>query len=253
MLELRNTILEMIAKGHSLASTAKCMCHEVENLVQGSLCLIVTMDREGLISSLAGPSLPSVFTSAIEDLRTAATAETCQITNWLLTGETVNDIENDPRCSTFKQLTVPFGLRACWSVPILDSTGDTIGVFALYYRDRRGPTRLEQEIAQHCVRLCVIALDRHQRVLEHERRAFTDALTGLANRAAFDTALDSMDCDQPDSWGLLVLDLDNLKIVNGTFGHQAGDCLLKVPGRGSPRWLRRSGHSGSAATSSPSY
>jgi diguanylate cyclase (GGDEF)-like protein len=99
---------------------------------------------------------------------------------------------------------------------------------AFYYGDCRGPTQLEREIVRHCVHLCVIALHRHQRVIEHERRAFADALTGLSNRAAIDTALARLDCDAPGRWALLVLDLDNLKLVNDTFGHQAGDCLLQT-------------------------
>jgi diguanylate cyclase (GGDEF)-like protein len=81
-----------------------------------------------------------------------------------------------------------------------------------------------------CVHLCLIAIDRHKRVVEHERRAFTDALTGLPNRAAYNAALGRLDCRQPGGWGLLGIDLDNLKVVNDTFGHQAGDCLIQIAG-----------------------
>lgn len=56
-----------------------------------------------------------------------------------------------------------------------------------------------------------------------------DALTGLLNRAAFQTVLEEvLRDDQKDARGvvLLMVDLDSLKEVNDTFGHDAGDALL---------------------------
>jgi diguanylate cyclase (GGDEF)-like protein len=58
--------------------------------------------------------------------------------------------------------------------------------------------------------------------------ARTDSLTDLPNRASFDFTLSGLACDQSGSWALLLLDLDNLKIVNDTFGHRAGDELLRT-------------------------
>lgn len=64
-------------------------------------------------------------------------------------------------------------------------------------------------------------------MLEQERRASVDALTDLPNRSGFDAALSRLSCEEPGTWALLVVDLDNLKMINDTFGHQAGDELLQ--------------------------
>jgi GGDEF domain-containing protein len=228
VLELQNTILEMIATGDTLANTVNRMCREAEKLATGAICSVLTVDRAGLIHPLAGPSLPSEYSAALDGLPVGPNTGSCGTAAFLRQEVTVTDIASDPRWAAFKHLALPIGLRACWSKPILNATGEAIGTFAFYYGDCRGPTQLEREIVRHCVHLCVIALHRHQRVIEHERRAFADALTGLSNRAAFDTALARLDCDAPGRWALLVLDLDNLKLVNDTFGHQAGDCLLQT-------------------------
>lgn len=57
-----------------------------------------------------------------------------------------------------------------------------------------------------------------------------DALTGLANRRHFEMAL-SREVDRVARSGepalLLVLDIDHFKQVNDTFGHAAGDVVLK--------------------------
>lgn len=59
-----------------------------------------------------------------------------------------------------------------------------------------------------------------------EARATTDPLTGLANRAKFDTFLDEqLALDQP--FALILIDLDKFKAVNDTHGHLAGDRVLK--------------------------
>lgn len=64
-----------------------------------------------------------------------------------------------------------------------------------------------------------------------EDRARLDALTGLRNRAGLVDALDAkVLAHQNDGKGfaLLYLDLDHFKPVNDTFGHAAGDMLLKA-------------------------
>lgn len=230
MLQFQNIILEMIATGCTLAATATRLCLEAEKLAPDAICSVLTVDGEGLIHPLAGPSLPPTYSAALDGIAVGPAVGSCGTAAYLRREVTVTDTDTDFRWAAFKHLTHPLGLRACWSSPILDTAGEPLGTFAFYYRTPRGPTEVEREIVRRCVHLCVIALERHQRVIEHERRAFTDALTGLANRAAFNTALGALNCDKPGDWALLVLDLDNLKIVNDTFGHQAGDCLLKVAG-----------------------
>src|SRR3546814_14163521 len=94
----------------------------------------------------------------------------------------------------------------------------------------RGPTEAEREIVRQCVHLCAIALDHERRMRVHRQRAFTDALTALPNRAAFNAALGALDCGTPGDWALFIIDLDNLKVVTDTFCHFPGYCHPKVRG-----------------------
>src|SRR4051794_299683 len=65
------------------------------------------------------------------------------------------------------------------------------------------------------------------------RKAQTDPLTGLANRAAFEEAIaQHVDLRSGLGCGLLFCDLDGFKAVNDTHGHAAGDRLLvEISGR----------------------
>lgn len=230
LLELQNTILEMIATGVALIPTCRRLCEEVEALLPAVTCSVLAVDAAGLLHPLAAPSLPESYSAGLEGLGIGPTVGSCGSAAFLGVDVIVTDIETDSRWADYKHMALSHGLLACWSSPIVNAQGATVGTFAFYYRERRGPTPMEQDVVRNCVRLCLIAIDRHQRVVEHERRAFTDALTGLPNRAAFNAALNELDCDTPGRWAVFVLDLDNLKTVNDTFGHQAGDCLLKVSG-----------------------
>jgi diguanylate cyclase len=60
-----------------------------------------------------------------------------------------------------------------------------------------------------------------------QRQAYTDPLTGLANKRAFYEATAALAL-QPTSYSILVTDVDHFKKVNDTYGHEAGDELLKA-------------------------
>ena len=74
-----------------------------------------------------------------------------------------------------------------------------------------------------------------------QMRASTDALTGLPNQRAVQTALKSMTAralttDQP--LAALMLDLDHFKQINDTFGHAKGDQVLAMVGHAATATIR---------------
>ncbi|MEW9700756.1 EAL domain-containing protein [Paenibacillus sp. SI8] len=73
-----------------------------------------------------------------------------------------------------------------------------------------------------------------ERLQESEQKlsyiAYHDVLTGIYNRAHFQTLLKEQInyvCDQTCSLAVLFFDLDNFKMVNDTHGHHTGDLLLR--------------------------
>ena len=75
-----------------------------------------------------------------------------------------------------------------------------------------------------------VSLETVWQIEEATRRARTDALTGLANRRAFDEAL-ARAVAEGDRFGhnvgLVVCDVDNFKRVNDLYGHEVGDHVLR--------------------------
>ncbi len=71
-------------------------------------------------------------------------------------------------------------------------------------------------------------------VREERRQAFTDALTGLPNRFAYEERLEQ----EYERWkryrsplSIVVVDVDHFKRINDTYGHQAGDKALRIIAR----------------------
>lgn len=227
MLLFQNKILEMIATGVSLDVTVERLCHEIELLLPGIACSVLRVKDNGTIDPLAAPSLPENFSGLIKGLMIGPNVGSCGSAAYLGEAVIVTDIEQDTRWTAFKEHLLPFGFKACWSVPIFNAEGVVFGTFALYFKQKRMPRAREKQLVSASIHLCAIALERHDRVLEQERRASVDALTDLPNRSGFDAALSRLSCEEPGTWALLVVDLDNLKMINDTFGHQAGDELLQ--------------------------
>jgi len=231
LLLIQNKILGMIADGEPLEQTARQICVNLEETLPGVASSILTVDRAGLMHPLAAPSLPCSYSEAIEGLMIGPEVGSCGTAAYRREPVVIDDIVHDPRFARFIHLLDGLELQSCWSFPVIDATGRVTAVLAVYAPQAREPSQEERDLAQACVDLCGTALRRQERIIDRERRATIDALTGLPNRLAFNTALANIACDEPGSWALFVLDLDNLKVVNDTFGHLAGDDLIRAAAR----------------------
>jgi diguanylate cyclase (GGDEF)-like protein len=90
-------------------------------------------------------------------------------------------------------------------------------------------TREEEELLEYLAGQAVVSIENASLHETVERQAVTDELTGLANVRAFTSVLDrelerSRRFDAP--LGLVMLDIDDFKLVNDTYGHQQGDEVL---------------------------
>ncbi|MDX1498537.1 MAG: EAL domain-containing protein [Woeseiaceae bacterium] len=103
--------------------------------------------------------------------------------------------------------------------PLLDRHGNLEGVLAQLGRvDEREFSRADRRFMAHIVRK-----------VEHVIERSFDSMTGLMNRAGFEAQLresaKSLAGDAA-SHQLIYFDLDNLQLVNDTFGREAGDAVI---------------------------
>lgn len=94
-------------------------------------------------------------------------------------------------------------------------------------------------VLKHRVRSVVASVVAERKV---ELLAYRDSLTNLPNRLLFADRLEhSIDraARHRESLALLLVDMDDFKLVNDSFGHEAGDKLIKAVGDLLARSLRR--------------
>jgi diguanylate cyclase (GGDEF)-like protein len=111
--------------------------------------------------------------------------------------------------------------------------GRTVGVLAALSRAADAYDREDVTLLETCALYLGARIhDERQREagLELEQLAFTDALSGLGNRRAFDQALvrEWRRCARSDSnLAVAMLDIDYFKQFNDAYGHVAGDACLR--------------------------
>ncbi len=64
----------------------------------------------------------------------------------------VTDIASDPLWANYRDFALGFGLRACWSTPILSSQGQVLGTFAMYYSEPHTPQDFEWQLIESVLR-----------------------------------------------------------------------------------------------------
>jgi len=173
-------ILEMIARDARLEEILEQLVRVMEAQFAGLLCSVLLLDEDGQhVRHGAAPSLPQAYTDAIDGLPIGPKAGSCGTAMYRRESVVVTDILQDPLWEPYRGVAESYGLRACWSTPILAHSGTTLGSFAMYYREPRSPIPSETRALRMATHLAGIAIER--KLAREERERLRQAQAELAH------------------------------------------------------------------------
>lgn len=229
-LSAHREMLEMIAKGQSLASILEKIVFQVQSESKDSICSVLLLDEHNKLRSAAAPDLPEFYTKAIDGLKIGPSVGSCGTASYLKERVIVADISAHEYWRGFEALAARANLAACWSDPILSSSGEVLGTFAIYHPYATYPTQDDIDLISFASNLASVAIENRQSRDELERKAYYDDLTGLANRRYFfeyaSKVLKEL-LSVSGYFSMIMLDIDHFKYVNDQYGHEIGDLVLK--------------------------
>jgi diguanylate cyclase (GGDEF)-like protein len=230
-----NCLHDLIAQDAPLGEVLGELVEGIERYEPSVIACVVLLDRQSsTLHPIAGPSLPPDWLAAMDGVVIGPNVGACGSAAWSGDLTITEDIGEDPRWGPVRDFAIDSGLRHCWSMPIKAVDGDVLGTFALYGPQPRLPQPEHLTLMHDGARLAGIAIERHltmQRLIHDARH---DGLTGLPNRRVIFDHLDHTLPEIAPGNGVAVLfvDLDGLKALNDTLGHdQADEMIREISGR----------------------
>lgn len=154
-------LLERIAAGAVLDDVLLATVTLLEEQYPDLMFSIMLLDKANAFARGIALRLPKRYLDKLKGLQIGPAAGSCGTAAYERRTVVVADIQQDPLWRNYRDLARRFGLRACWSMPILSSNQQVLGTFAVYSREVRVPEQREMELVSACSHIAGIAIERH--------------------------------------------------------------------------------------------
>ena len=165
LLEGQNRVLEAIARGAPIDHVLHELARTAESLYPGAICAIDLVEPGGNgLRLAAAPRLPAADRQDRAHMALRPDAEPCAAAVCRREPVIIPDIADHQAWGGQPPAALPLGCRACWSQPILDTSGTALGALSLYFPE---PKATEQDYYRVIDSLIPLA----RLTIEHDRRA----------------------------------------------------------------------------------
>jgi diguanylate cyclase (GGDEF)-like protein/PAS domain S-box-containing protein len=159
MLLSQHHLLEMIAAGAPLAEILMATARTAEEQ-SNTTCSIMLLDDEGQrLHVAAAPTLPESLSQAFDGLLIGPSVGSCGTAAFRGAPVITRDVEADPFWADYRDIIRPYGLRSCWSTPIITTDRNVVGTFALYSPEPAAPDERQQRVIEIMTHLAAMAIE----------------------------------------------------------------------------------------------
>ncbi len=154
-------ILEIIAIGKPASEVYDAIALLYEARHPGMRCSLLEL-QDGVLLHGGAPSMPKEYCEAVHGLKNGPDVGSCGTSTYTGKRCLVENIETDPKWADIKAAALPHGMRSCWSEPIINSQGEVLGAFGMYYNYPALPNEEESKDLLSGARLTSIVMERDQ-------------------------------------------------------------------------------------------
>lgn len=168
LLEFSNAVLRHISIDAPLLEVLELICREIETWQPEMHCSLLLLAEGGqYLRHGAAPSMPVEYRAAVDGLRIGPLAGACGAAAFRREPVFTADIATSENWGRYGKLAVKHGLAACWSSPILNTTGAVLGTFAVYWgAPQKAVAPFTRAYVEAATRLAAIAIESAQRDTE---------------------------------------------------------------------------------------
>src|SRR5467141_159156 len=164
-------ILRMILVGASLTEVLTSVARVVESQREGMLCSVWLLDQDRVhMRAIAAPTLPESYVAALDGFAVGPQGGSCGAAVNQRKPVFVSDVLTDPILEQVRDVIAAYGIRACWSAPIISHQGEILGTFAFYFRSVRSPSPRDIQLIENATSIAGIAIER-KKAEENLRRS----------------------------------------------------------------------------------
>lgn len=164
MEQLERNILEKNALPNSkLVDIATDYIRGIESLHEGMICSLLSV-QNNCVYNIASPSLHVDYINLINGHAIGENRGSCGTAAFTKKQVIVSDIETDVRWVDFKSFVKPYGYKACWSMPIIDSNNEVLATFAIYFKECKEPNSQEQLVIKRSVQILRMIIENYARI-----------------------------------------------------------------------------------------
>jgi signal transduction histidine kinase len=177
LLDAQREVLAQCAMGEPLNTMLDRVTKTIEEHSFDGAIPSILLVEDGRLRHGSAPGLPAEYTEAIDGTLIGPCAGSCGTAAYRREAVYVTDIETDPLWTDYRGIARAAGLRSCWSVPIIGTSGDVIGTFALYHREPRQPSTDDRDLIALMSRTTAVLIEwrrgeeNRRRMLEAEHSA----------------------------------------------------------------------------------